>query len=81
MDESREWDGAVFRAVFSPQRCLAVADSVLTTTGTAVIGLRGSDVFDYRPQTPTGRITDLVDVPATILDGSVALLIMSVCEK
>jgi len=75
--EQRVWEGAVLRAVFPPEQACRVSDAVLKKTGIAVMGLRGTDK-NVPPATiaMTGRSVRLLDVPATVLDGSVSLLIM-----
>lgn len=75
--ESPEWEGAAFRAVFSQERACEVANAVLHPAGTAVIGLRGADTNRALGGTSMGeRITRVVDVPPTVLDGTASLLIM-----
>lgn len=76
-EESTGWEGATFRAVFSPERALEVADSVLSPGGLAVVGLRGSGVGALSSrESPGGRPVQAVEVPPTVLDGPVSLLIM-----
>jgi 16S rRNA (guanine527-N7)-methyltransferase len=79
--EPDEWEGVVFRAVFPPEMACRIGQSLVKATGTVVVGLRGkhsrlvaaSLLADYR----SARI---VDVPATVLDGAVSLLIMGSSE-
>ena len=79
--EAGEWEGVVFRAVFQPELACRTGQSLVKATGTVVVGLRGKDnrlvaarlLADYR----SARI---VDVPATVLDGAVSLLIMGSSE-
>ena len=77
LSETGVWQGVVFRAVFPPERARQVADGLLDEAGTAVIGLRGA--ANRRAATLVTmdqRSTRIVDVPATVLDGAVSLLIM-----
>lgn len=77
VSEPSEWDGAVFRAVFPPNRALEVAASVLKPAGIAVIGRRGSELSTPPVARSVGdRAVLSVEVPPTVLDGSVSLLIM-----
>ncbi len=76
-EESAGWEGATFRAVFSPERALEVANSVLAPDGLAVVGLRGSGVDALTSsKSPGGRPVQAVELPPTVLDGPVSLLIM-----
>lgn len=76
-EESAGWEGATFRAVFSPERALEVANSVLAPGGLAVVGLRGSGVgAHFSSKLLGGRPVQAVEVPPTVLDGPVSLLIM-----
>jgi 16S rRNA (guanine527-N7)-methyltransferase len=68
------WPAATMRAVANPQKALFIADRVVDMEGSAVVGLRGP-----RPElstVPPGRRVSIVDVPGTVLDGPVSLLIM-----
>ena len=81
LEERRKWGGVVFRAVFPPERAGVVGESLLDTGGVAVIGLRGP--ANRRAATlvaPGQRSTQIVDVPATVLDGAASLLIMGTSE-
>lgn len=73
-DEVETWPAATMRAVAAPKRAMRITDQVLTEEGTAVIGLRG----DHRaaPPAPPGRTVSILEVPETVLDGAVSLLIM-----
>lgn len=75
--ESGEWDGVVFRAVFPPETACRVGRSLVKATGTLVVGLRGKDNrLAAAPLLAEYRSARIVDVPATVLDGAVSLLIM-----
>jgi 16S rRNA (guanine527-N7)-methyltransferase len=81
VSESADWEAVVFRAVFPPERACRVAGRLLGEGGSAVIGLRGRDAYRMAswslPETPPVRV---VDIPATVLDGTVSLLIMGPSE-
>lgn len=77
LSEPPHWEAAVFRAVFGPQRALEVGDALLHPTGTAVIGLRGDDTTgSFESTSIADRNTEVVEIPPTVLDGTVSLLIM-----
>ena len=82
LSEPPHWEGAVFRAVFSPERACEVGQALLEAAGTAVIGLRGGD---YRADPAGTLVSDrtlrVVEVPAEVLDGRASLLIMGPSEN
>jgi 16S rRNA (guanine527-N7)-methyltransferase len=68
------WPAATLRAVAAPEKAIQLADRVLNSAGTAVIGLRGP-IDELPPDTPN-RTFSMVAIPTTVLDGSVSLLMM-----
>ena len=75
------WEGVVFRAVFPLERACDVGRSLVKTTGTVVVGLRGREQrLAASPLPRTDQSTRIMDVPATVLDGAVSLLIMGPSE-
>ncbi len=81
LEEPSEWEGAVFRAVFPPARAWEVADALCRPEGRAVVGIRGQKpVLPMVGPPAQHRSLRIVDVPATVLDGAVSLLIMEPSE-
>ena len=79
--ESGGWEGVAFRAVFPLERAYSVGRSLVATTGTVVVGLRGKEQrLAATPFPGTDQSTRIMDVPATVLDGVVSLLIMGPSE-
>ena len=77
LSEPAVWDAVVFRAVFSPERACQTADRLLYRNGTAVVGLRGASAVPPAGGTTRGqRDLKIIEIPATVLDGTVSLLIM-----
>lgn len=75
--ELPDWDAVVFRAVFSPERACQAGDRLLHREGTAAVGLRGEGALQPTVgSVPSGRTVRIVEIPATVLDGMVSLLIM-----
>jgi 16S rRNA (guanine527-N7)-methyltransferase len=71
------WEGVVSRAVFAPDQAMTAANNVLARSGVAVVGLRGKVATSRFSSTPVGgRSVRTVEVPPTVLDGPVSLLIM-----
>lgn len=81
LSEPPLWKGAVFRAAFPPYRASEVAEALLHPAGTAVIGLRGNDTtVPFAHASPGERTVQVVEIPSTVLDGTVSLLIMGPSE-
>jgi len=72
--EGREWDAAVFRAVFPWEKALEAAGHLVDELGSAAVGLRGDDV-SVSASWP-GRRVRRIDVPTGVLDAPASLLIM-----
>jgi 16S rRNA (guanine527-N7)-methyltransferase len=75
--EAGLWEGIVVRAVFSPETAARIGRSLTIPTGTVVVGLRG-EVNRSEATRILGayRSARIAEVPATVLDGDVSLLIM-----
>ncbi len=81
LEEPSGWESAVFRAVFPPARARDVADALCRPEGRAVVGIRGRrSVLSVAGPSASGRSLRIVEVPATVLDGAVSLLIMEPSE-
>ncbi len=81
LSETESWQSAVFRAIFPPEKAWEVAHAVLRPAGRAVIGLRGTRALRPLSEGSTpGRSRRIRAIPATVLDGTVSLLIMEPSE-
>lgn len=79
--EQTAWQAVVCRAVFPPGKAVGVVEGLLGENGTGVVGLRGeSNRQSIEAGISARYAVQLVEVPETVLDGSVSLLIMGASE-
>jgi 16S rRNA (guanine527-N7)-methyltransferase len=79
--EQAAWPSVVCRAVFPPEKAAAVVEGLVEENGTGVVGLRGESNRQSIEAGISARFpARLVEVPETVLDGAVSLLIIGASE-
>ena len=76
MAESREWPALVFRASFTPDRAITLAEHLLERNGCAVIGLSRTEEPESVPPPPPRMALDLLKTAPGVLDSPAWLLRM-----